>query len=42
MNLDDETFLTAHLDGELDPEQRLGVESALRVGPTACGRSPRL
>jgi hypothetical protein len=33
MNLDVETFLTAHLDGEVDPEQRLGVESALVSDP---------
>ena len=33
MNLDEETFLTAYLDDELDPELRLGVDSALLSSP---------
>jgi hypothetical protein len=33
MNLDEETFLSAFLDGELDAEQRLHVESALVADP---------
>jgi hypothetical protein len=33
MNLDDESLLTAYLDGELDAKQRLQVESALRMNP---------
>jgi hypothetical protein len=33
MNLEDETLLSAYLDGELDEEQRLRVELALRSSP---------
>jgi hypothetical protein len=33
MNLEDESYLSAYLDGELDEEQRLQVESALRSNP---------
>lgn len=33
MNLDEEAFLTAYLDGELDPDQRLRVDSALLTDP---------
>jgi hypothetical protein len=35
MNLPEETFLTAHLDGELPPDQRLRVEAALVSDPGA-------
>lgn len=33
MNPDDQTFLTAYLDGALNPEQRLQVESSLSTDP---------
>ena len=33
MKIDDETFLTAYLDGELDSEQRLRVDSAMLSNP---------
>lgn len=33
MNRDDETFLSAYLDGQLGPDARAGVESALAADP---------
>jgi hypothetical protein len=33
MNFEEETFLTAYLDDELDPDQRLGVDSAMLSDP---------
>ena len=33
MNRDDDTFLGAYLDGQLDPEERHLVESALVSDP---------
>lgn len=38
MPFDDETLLSAYLDGELDPARRQMVESALRSSPALAGR----
>lgn len=38
MNLDDETRLSAYLDGELEPGERLEVEAALLSDPALAGR----
>lgn len=38
MNFDDETILSAYLDGELDPSHRLTVEAALLSSPRLAAR----
>ncbi|MBX6314748.1 MAG: zf-HC2 domain-containing protein, partial [Isosphaeraceae bacterium] len=38
MNLDDESLLSAYLDGELDPARRLAVEAALLSRPQLAAR----
>jgi hypothetical protein len=42
MKLEDESLLTAYLDGELDPDQRLPIEAALRVDPELAEQVRRL
>jgi hypothetical protein len=42
MTLNDESLLTAYLDGELEPDQKLSVESALLADPELARRVRRL
>jgi len=42
MNLNDESFITAYLDGELDPPNRLKVEAALLADPKLAERLQEL
>ncbi|MDR3638718.1 MAG: zf-HC2 domain-containing protein [Isosphaeraceae bacterium] len=42
MNLDDESLLTAYLDGELSPSELLRVEAALRSDPSLAKRLSEL
>src|SRR4051812_21215633 len=42
MTLDDESLLSAYLDGELDPDQRSSIEAALLADPELAEQLRRL